>query len=124
MEIYTQAASLQKPDAEQLRSVALDYVLLDDYKDAIHWLEIAASFDPHDADVLYSLGRCYYTQSLYPEAEAMFLRVLQIKPDHLKAEENLGLTYDFGDKTAKAEAALRKAVEWAGQESTDEWPFP
>jgi tetratricopeptide (TPR) repeat protein len=123
LEIYTQASSLQKPDANQLRSVALDYVLLDDYKDAIQWLEIAASFDPRNVDVLYSLGRCYYTQSRYPEAEAMFLRVLQIKPDHLKAEENLGLVYDFGNQTAKAEAALRKAAEWAGQESTDEWPF-
>jgi len=123
LEIYTQAASLRKPDAEQLRSVAMDYVLLEDYKDAIHWLEIAASFDPRNADVLYSLGRCFYSQSRYAEAEAMFLRVLQIKPDHLKAEENLGLIYDFLNQTEKAEAALRKAAEWAGLESTDEWPF-
>jgi tetratricopeptide (TPR) repeat protein len=123
LQIYTQAASLQKPDAEQLRSVALDYVLLDDYKDAVHWLEIAASFDPRNPDVLYSLGRCYYTQSRYPEAETMFLRVLQIKPDHLKAEENLGLIYDFVSQPKKAEAALRKAADLAGQESTDEWPF-
>jgi len=123
LKIYTRAASLQKPDANRLRSVALDYVLLEDYKDATHWLEIAASFDPHNADVLYSLGRCYYSQSLFPEAEKMFLRVLQIKPDHLKAEENLGLVYDFVNQTEKAEVALRKAAEWAGPEPTDEWPF-
>ena len=123
LEIYTQAASLRKPDAEQLRSVAMDYVLLEDYKDAIHWLEIAASFDPRNADVLYSLGRCFYSQSRYAEAEAMFLRVLQIKPDHLKAEENLGLIYDFLNQTEKAEAALRKAAEWASPDSKDEWPF-
>jgi tetratricopeptide (TPR) repeat protein len=41
----------------------------------------------------------------------------------LKAEENLGLVYDYVNQTEKAEAALRKAVEWAGQEPTDEWPF-
>jgi tetratricopeptide (TPR) repeat protein len=101
----------------------MDYVLLDDYTDAIHWLEIATSLDPQNADVLYSLGRCFYSQNRYGDAEAMFLRVLQIRPDHLKAEENLGLIYDFANQPLKAEAALRKAAGWAGQESTDEWPF-
>jgi tetratricopeptide (TPR) repeat protein len=123
LETYTKAARLQKPNAEQLRSVALDYVLLEDYDDAVHWLQIAVSFDPGNTDVLYSLGRCLYSQSKYPEAEEMFLRVLQIKPDHLKAEENLGLIYDFVNQPEKAEAALRNAAAWAGDESTDEWPF-
>jgi Flp pilus assembly protein TadD len=73
--------------------------------------------------VLYSLGRCFYSQSRYPEAEKMFLRVLDIKPEHLKAEENLGLVYDFVNQPEKAEAALRKAATLARDESTDEWPF-
>jgi tetratricopeptide (TPR) repeat protein len=123
LKIYTQAAAAQKPDADQLRSVALDYVLLNDFKDAIHWLEVAASFEPRNVDVLYSLGRCYYSQGKYHDAEDTYLRVLQINPDHLKAEENLGLTYDVENEPDKAEPALRKAVEWSGQESKDEWPF-
>jgi tetratricopeptide (TPR) repeat protein len=123
LETYTRAAHLQEPNAQQLRSVALDYVLLADYDDAVHWLKIAASFDPENADVLYSLGRCLYSQNKYPEAEKIFLHVLEIKPDHLKAEENLGLIYDFINEPEKAEAALRKAAASAGDESTDEWPF-
>jgi tetratricopeptide (TPR) repeat protein len=123
LEVYTQAAKLQKPDAAQLRSVALDYVLLNDFKDALHWLEIATSFEPRNVNVLYSLGRCYYSQGKYHDAEEIFTKVLQIKSDHLKAEENLGLTYDVENQPDKAESALRKAVEWAGQETTDEWPF-
>jgi tetratricopeptide (TPR) repeat protein len=123
LEIYTQAAEFSKPNADQLRSVALDYVLLDDFDDAVHWLGIAASFDPQNTDVLYSLGRCFYSQSKYPEAKEMFLRVLQINPNHLKAEENLGLIYDYANQPNMAEAALRKAVTLAGNESTDEWPF-
>jgi len=124
LEIYTQAARLQKPDAEQLRSAALNYVLLDDYKDAIHWLEVAASLYPHQADILYSLGRCYYSQSRFHDAETMFLAVLQIEPKHLKAEENLGLIYGLVDnQPEQAEAALRKTVEWAGDGTKDEWPF-
>jgi tetratricopeptide (TPR) repeat protein len=123
LEVYTQAAGLQKPNASQLRSVALDYVLLDDFNDAIYWLQVGAAMEPENADVHYSLGRCLYSTSRYPEAEAAFLRVLQIKPDHLKAEENLGLIYDYANQPEKAEAALRKAVEWAGPDSKDEWPF-
>jgi tetratricopeptide (TPR) repeat protein len=98
-------------------------VLLSDLKDAVHWLEVAESFELSNVDVLYSLGRCYYSQGKYRDAEQIFLRVLQIKPDHLKAKENLGLTYDVENQPEKAEPALRTAVEWAGQESTDEWPF-
>ena len=123
LETYTRAAVLQKPNAEQLRSVALDYVLLDDYYDAIHWLQAALSFEPRNAEVLYSLGRCFYTQGDYPKAEALYLQVLAIKPDHLKAEENLGLAYDAENKPEKAEAALRTAAEWAAKQPSDEWPF-
>jgi len=123
LETYTKAAKLEKPNADQLRSVALDYVLLDDFDDAVHWLRIAISLDPRNVDVLYSLGRCFYSQSKYPEAKEMFLRVLQINPEHLKAEENLGLIYDYSSQPDQAEAALRKAVTLAGDQSTDEWPF-
>ena len=123
LEVYTRAAKLQRPDAEQLRSVALDYVLLNDYHDAINWLEVALSYDPQNPDVLYNLGRCFYIQGRFQEAEAMYLRVLQIKPESVKAEENLGLTYEEESQPEKAEAALRSAATWAAQQSSDEWPF-
>lgn len=123
LEIYTRAAQIAKPDAAQLRSVALDYVLLDDFTDAIHWLRIAEGLEPKNVDVLYSLGRCFYSQDRFPEAETLLLRVLALKPDHLKAEENLGLIYGYTSRLDKAEAAFRKAVALAGDESTDEWPF-
>jgi len=123
LETYTRAASLQKPDAEQLRSVALDYVLLDDYPDAIHWLQTALSFEPGNVEVLYSLGRCFYTQGDYRKAEALYLRVLAIDPNHLKAEENLGLVYDAENQPEKAEATLRIAANRAAKQPSDEWPF-
>jgi tetratricopeptide (TPR) repeat protein len=121
--IYTRAARFRKPDADQLRSVALDYVLLNDYEDAVHWLEIAAQTDPDNPDVLYSLGRCRYTQGHYAEAEDLYLRVLRIAPSSIKTEENLGLAYDADNQTEKAEAALRLAADWARRQTSDEWPF-
>lgn len=124
LELYTRAAGLRKPDAAELRSVAMDYVQLNDYDDAIHWLRIALGLEPNNVDVLYSLGRCFYTQSDLIKAEAAFTRVLQLQPDHLKAEENLGLTYDNENKPELAEKALRTAADWADQRQLkDEWPY-
>lgn len=124
LQTYTRAAALQKPSAMQLRSVALDYVLLGDYDDAIRWLRVALSMEPDNIDILYSLGRCAYTQNIFPQAEAAFTRILQLKPDHLKAMENLGLTYDGENKPQLAERALRTAATWAAQQNLrDEWPY-
>jgi len=124
LEIYTRAAGLQKPDADQLRSVALDYVLLNDFDDAIHWLRVALSLDSRNVNVLYSLGRCFYTQNHFAEAEAAFVRVLQVQPEHLKAGENLGLTYDAENKPELAEKYLRAAAARADQQKLqDPWPF-
>lgn len=120
---YTRAATYRKPSAKELRSVALDYVLLQDFQDAIHWLEVAARMDPADTDVLYSLGRCYYSKNRYLDAQHMYERVLSIQPNHLKAEENLGLVYDVSNRPDKAEEAFRKAAGWANPNGPDEWPF-
>lgn len=124
LDVYSKAAQLQKPDAAALRSVALDYVLLNDFDDAIHWLRIALGLEPNNVEVLYSLGRCLYTQNQFPPAEAAFTRVLQLDPSHFKAEENLGLTYDAENRPVKAEKALRAAAQQAEQHSAaDPWPF-
>ncbi len=123
LDTYTQAAYYRVPTANELRSVALDYVLLNDYEDAIHWLERAVKMEPNNKDVLYSLGRCYYSKDRYMDAGEMFERVLALEPMHLKAEENLGLVFDATNHPEQAEEALRKAVQWAGSEGDDEWPF-
>jgi tetratricopeptide (TPR) repeat protein len=113
LDTYTQAAGYRKPGAEELRSVALDYVVLNDYEDAIHWLEIAARMEPRNSDVLYALGRCYYSKNRFLDAAKMYAEVLAIQPNHLKAEENLGLVYDAINRPDMAEEALRKAAGWA-----------
>jgi tetratricopeptide (TPR) repeat protein len=123
LDTYTQAARYRKPASAELRSVALDYVLLNDYEDAIHWLELAARMNPVDTDTLYALGRCYYSKDRYVDAGKMFARVLELQPKHLKAEENLGVVYDATNRPDKAEEALRAAAGWANPNGTDEWPF-
>jgi tetratricopeptide (TPR) repeat protein len=123
IDTYTQAAQLRTPTADDLRSVALDYVLLSDYDDAIHWLERAVRMDPANVNALYSLGRCYFSKGRYLDAEHMFAHILAIDPKHLKAEENLGLVFDATNHPKQAEEALRTAASRASKEGPDEWPF-
>lgn len=124
LQTYTQAASLRSPTASELRSVALDYVRLNDYDDAIRWLRVALTLSPHDVEVLYSLGRCLYTQNQFHEAEAAFTEALHVDPSHLKSEENLGLTLSAENRPAQAEVALRTAAQWAEQRHvSDPWPY-
>lgn len=120
---FTAAARLAHPTSAQLHSVALDYVLLHDYDDAIHWLEVAVSLDPQSTDNLYALGRCYFSRDRYTDAAAAFQRVLSIDPHHLKARENLGLALAATDQNDAAEDALRTAMQWADPHSSDEWPY-
>ena len=124
LETYTHAAQLQKPNVAQLRSVALDYVMLDDYDDAERWLRVALTMEPNNTDILYSLARCLYTKNLFPEAEKIYLRLLALDPANLKAEENLGLTYDAQNDPQEAEKALRTAAQWAKERDLkDPWPY-
>ncbi|UWZ85849.1 tetratricopeptide repeat protein [Occallatibacter riparius] len=123
LDAYTHAAQLRTPVAEEIRSVALDYVLLNDYDDAIRWLERAVRMDPANVRVLYSLGRCYFSRDRYLDAERMFAHVLALEPKNLKAQENLGLVFDATNQPDRAEEALRIAASWADKDGTDEWPF-
>lgn len=121
---FTRAAKLRTPTSQQLDVVGLDYVLLDDYPDAIHWLEKAVEFDPNNAEAWYSLGRCHYTQSRFHDAEKAFEKVLTLDPGNMKAAENLGLVYSAENRLDDADRSFQKSITLARKNaSTDEWPY-
>ncbi len=121
---FTRAAKLQTPSSEQLRIVGLDYVLLDDYPDAIHWLEKAVQMDDGNWKAWYALGRSYYTQSRFRDAEQAFHKTLALDPKNIKATENLGLVYDTENKVRDADTAFQAAISLADKDpQTDEWPY-
>lgn len=113
--IYTQAAALGRPTGDDLKIVGLDYVLLNDYPDAIKWLEKAVEFDPRNKDAWYYLGRAYYTRSRLIEAKKAFLAVLEIDPKDSKAENNLGLVLESDAQPAAAIEAYKRAIDWDAQ---------
>ncbi|HTV15356.1 MAG TPA: tetratricopeptide repeat protein [Acidobacteriaceae bacterium] len=124
LKVYTQAARLATPKSDDLKVVALDYVLLDDYPDAIHWMEKAVVFDPQNEEAWYGLGRCYYSQSRFADAERAFRQALALNALDVKAEANLGLAYEMDNRPGDAEHAYKAAVTLANNDPhTDQWPY-
>ncbi len=124
LKTYTQAAQLATPKSDDLKVVALDYVLLDDYDDAIRWMKKAVEFDPQNESAWYGLGRCLYSQSEFAEAQQALQRALALDPQDVQAEANLGLAYEMGNKPEQAEQAYRAAVTLADADAkSDEWPY-
>ncbi|MGO8759228.1 MAG: tetratricopeptide repeat protein [Terracidiphilus sp.] len=121
---YTTAARFSPPQSDDLKIVALDYVLLNDYPDAIHWLERAVAIDPQNREAWYGLGRCYYTQSRFTESEQAFQHVLALKPEDVKTVTNLGLVYEMENRIDDADRTYGKAVALARTNPrSDEWPY-
>ncbi len=112
---YTKAAAITRPMADDLKIVGLDYALLDDYADAIKWLEKAVTLDSTNKDAWYYLGRAYYTKSRLIEARKAFLRVLDLDPRDSKAENNLGLIFESSAQPEAAIEAYRSAIAWQEQ---------
>jgi tetratricopeptide (TPR) repeat protein len=121
---YTQAAAITRPTSDDLKIVGLDYVLLDDYPDAIKWLEKAVAVDGANKDAWYYLGRAYYTVTRLPEARKAFQTVLNLEPRDVKAENNLGLIFESSGEPGAAIGAYRKAIAWQEQSlQPSEQPF-
>jgi tetratricopeptide (TPR) repeat protein len=110
LQLYTAAAKLKTPSAEDLKVVALNYVLLNDYSDAAKYLEMALQMDPANIEARYHLGRVRYQQNQFDAAITAFEEVLKKDPDNIKAEDNLGLSLEARNRTEEAIAAYRRAI--------------
>lgn len=108
---FTEAAKIKPPQANDLMIVALDYVLLSDYSDAVHYLESSLQMNPNDVEARYHLGRVRYQQNQFDLAIAAFQEVLKRDPGNVKAEDNLGLSLEGKNQTDAAIAAYRKAID-------------
>jgi tetratricopeptide (TPR) repeat protein len=107
---YTEAAQQHPPQAADLKTVALDYVLLNDYADAEHWIRYSLSMDATDAEAWYEAGRIEYTLNYFRPALEAFERSLELDPASVKAQNNLGLALEGLNRTDDAIAAYRKAL--------------
>jgi len=112
LEIYTHAAAITAPTSDDLKVVGLNYVLLDDYTDAIKWLNKSVELQPANKDAWYYLGRAYYSKAQLPEARTAFEKVLELHPQDTKAQTNIGLILETSGRTDAAMEAYRTAIAW------------
>ncbi len=121
---YTAGAKYQRPQADDLRVVGSDYVLLADYNDADKWFTTATQWQPENVLGWYYLGRTKYNENRFEEAIVAFERCLQVEPKHVKAQDNLGLSLQALGRYDQAQAAFLKAIEWqSNAPHKDPWPF-
>lgn len=109
---YTEAARYRTPGAADLEAVAGDYVLLKDYPDADKWFTKAVEWNPKDPLGWYYLGRTKYNENRFEEAVSAFEHCLRLDPKNVKAEDNLGLSFEGLNQIEKALAAYRTAIDW------------
>ncbi len=120
---YTAGARTRRPDADDFRIIASDYVLLHDYGDAAKWFSEVAAETPNDPRAWYLLGRAQYSNQSFQEAIASFQHALRLQPKDIEAENNMGLAWQGLNKPAEAKAAFASAVAWQGDHPADAQPF-
>lgn len=109
---FTEGAKFRRPEASDLKIVAVDYVLLADYADADKWLSVVTKETPDDADAWYLLGRAKYNENLFADAITSFQHTLVLRAKDVKAEDNLGLSYQGLNQLIDAKTAFEAAIAW------------
>ena len=109
---FTVGARVRRPKADELKTVASDYVLLGDFHDADKWFTAVTAETPNDPDAWYLLGRTKYNENRFSEAVSSFERALALHPNFIEAENNLGLALRETSKPQDAKAAFQTAIDW------------
>jgi tetratricopeptide (TPR) repeat protein len=120
---YTEGAKYRKPSAYDLEAVGGDYVLLHDYADADKWFSKSVEWNPGNLQALYYLGRAKYNENRFEEAVNVFTQCLKLDPKNVKAEDNLGLSYEGLGRIEDAMAAYRTAISWEMGSANNSGPY-
>jgi tetratricopeptide (TPR) repeat protein len=123
LEEFTTGAKYRHPNADELMTVASDYVMLGDYVDADKWFSAVTQERPEDANAWYLLGRTKYSESDFRQAIACFERALTLRPRYVEAENNMGLSWRDLNEIDKAKTAFQAAIDWQSDHPEDPQPF-
>jgi tetratricopeptide (TPR) repeat protein len=123
LEEFTAGAKFRRPNAEDLKVVASDYVLLGDFADADKWFSEVVAETPNDSNANYLLGRTKFNENDFSGAIASFERALILRPRYIEAENNIGLAWRELNDLDKAKAAFQTAIDWQGDMPLDSQPY-
>lgn len=120
---FTAGARYRRPNADELKVVASDYVLLGDFADADKWFSEVVAETPSDANANYLLGRTKFNENDFPAAISSFERAITLHPEYIEAENNIGLAWKELNNVEKARSAFQTAIDWQGSSPVDAQPF-
>lgn len=120
---FTTGAKSRRPEADELKVVASDYVLLGDFGDADKWFSEVVAKKPDDAEAWYLLGRTKFNENDFKAALLDFEHALSLRPHYVEAENNVGLSWKELSNPDQAKAAFLSAIEWQGDAPVDAQPW-
>ena len=121
---FTAGAKFHTPSADDLKTVAFNYILLADLADADKWLTKMLEWAPNDWEGWYHLGRTRYNENRFAEAISAFQQCLKLNPQNVRAEDNLGLSLAGLGRNDDAAVAYHQAMAWQAQSLTkDPGPY-
>lgn len=106
----TAAARIVQPSSEEVRIAVLDYVLLNEYGEALQWCARAVTMDPQNAEAWYDLGRVQMHEGRFDAAIDAFQRSLVLRPANAKTLNNLGICLENQNRSMDALAKYRDAI--------------
>ncbi len=120
---YLEAAKHRNLTAFELKIVALNYAMLEDYANAGRGLTRVLEMNPRDLQASNYLGEVKFLQEKYEEAIGVFRRSLKLDPKNVFAANGLGGACEQLNRLEEAAAAYRQAIEWqAGKAVQDPTP--
>lgn len=84
---YSAGAKYGKPSSLDLKIIGLDYVLMGDLPDADKWLTQSLSWNNHDAEAWYDLGRLKESEKNFTGAARAFEQSVKLDPLNTRAEQ-------------------------------------
>jgi len=87
-------------------------------------LKAAIAADPQGTQARYALGRIYYQQKRYSDAEAKFREVIQKEPLNYRAWDNLAITLDALRRDDEAIRAFMRTLDLVKTDHPDyDWAY-
>ena len=97
-------------DAEYYINLAVSYLELDKYQEAVDPLKQAIKIKPDNAKAYFLLGFSYSELDKYKEAVDAFKKGIKLQPDDDQAHYDLGMSYGMLGKWKEAVDALKQVI--------------
>jgi len=118
---YSLAKQYGALNADDLRTVGLDYVQLQDLPSAERWLKASIALNTNDWRTWRYLGGVQYSEEHPVEAAASFERCLRLDEGNALAEDGLARSHEALGDTEKAAEEYRQAVLFNSRRTPPSW---